>query len=511
MPVYEYNGQHYELPDGLSNEQALSKIQTYLGQQQPSPTASENPSILSELGRQLGLTARAGISGLSSVPNAVADFVSGAANLGLMAAGSDSRVPYLSQVQQQGLDQTFPTPKPGLEQGIQTASSAVAGLMTPGMKVPMADQAANATERQILARAGSEAAAVAAGSVAGEEAAKKVTEVTGSPWAGIAAGLATGTLVGSGTGKAVFSAVGPRKEPVTIEQIRRRASQGYRTMEDAEVTVDSNSINNKLLPKLKDALEKNNYDPELVKAHGDIADTIKLLEKLSSDPTVDFPRLETLRGTFSKLAAGTDDTARLAKIATNQIDSYLANLNPKDLSSKVGANPKEAIQALEKARADWRNQSRAQVLQDILDSSTARMEGSTGATADIIKRNLVNLTANKDKMNMFSTREQNVIKAAAKATDLETLLSIMAKFNPERGAMQAAFTGSALMNADTIKGQVGLGAAGTGYVADKLLTATRKKEVQDLISQIASGNLQPPKEGFAIPGLFGATLGSTRQ
>lgn len=31
MPVYQYEGQHYELPDGLTNEQAIAKIQSHLG------------------------------------------------------------------------------------------------------------------------------------------------------------------------------------------------------------------------------------------------------------------------------------------------------------------------------------------------------------------------------------------------------------------------------------------------------------------------------------------------
>lgn len=31
MPVYQYRGVHYDLPDGLSNEQAIARIQSYLG------------------------------------------------------------------------------------------------------------------------------------------------------------------------------------------------------------------------------------------------------------------------------------------------------------------------------------------------------------------------------------------------------------------------------------------------------------------------------------------------
>jgi len=516
MPVYEYQGQHYELPEGLSNEQALAKIKGYLGETTPAaaaatPTAPEQaPSKGSELGRQLGLTARAGISGLSAVPNAMADFLSGAANLGLMAVGSEQRVPYLSQLQQQALEQTFPTPKPGLEQKVQTAAEAVAGMMTPGLKAPMAQQAGGQTAKEIGRRAGTEAAAVATGAVAGEEAAKQATEVTGSPWAGLAAGLATGTIAGSATGKGLFALTGPRKEAVTIDQIRARASKGYQAMDDAGVALKTTGIKDKLIPGINNELKANNYDPEIVAAHKDIQDNLKLLDKVTSSPYVDFGRLEKVRSAFSDIAKGTDDKARLAKVVTKEIDSYLSNIKGTDTLSLSGTSATKAMEALTQARADWRNQARAQVIQDLLDSSTARIEGSTGATGDIVKRNLVNLTANPEKMKMFSTREQNIIKAAAKATDMETLLSLMSKFNPERGALQAVIAGSALTRADTLSGQLGLGAAGAGYLSDKALTSLRKKEIENLISQIASGNLQAPKEGFAVPGLFGATMGTTK-
>ncbi len=38
MPVYQYEGQHFDLPEGLSNEQAIAKIESHLGK---APTASE--------------------------------------------------------------------------------------------------------------------------------------------------------------------------------------------------------------------------------------------------------------------------------------------------------------------------------------------------------------------------------------------------------------------------------------------------------------------------------------
>lgn len=518
MPVYEYNGQHFDLPDGLSNEQALSKIKGHLGEAEvsatPSPAqAPSESSMLSELGRQAGLTARAGIAGLSAAPNAIADFVSGAANLGLQAAGSEKRVPYLSQLQQEALDKTLPKPRPGLESAVQTGAEAVAGMMTPGMRLPMAQQAEGATARQIATRGGAEAVGTAVGAMAGEAAAKQAMELTGSPWASLAAGLATGTIAGSAAGKGTFAAVGPRKEPVTIQQIRTRASQGYQAMEDAGVTVKASSIKDKLVPNIQESLNKENFDPDIVAAHKPIADNLRLLDKIISDPNVDFKRLEKIRGSFSSMAQGSDDSSRLARVVTSEIDSYVANLSGKDVNAAKG-NAKEALATLAKARDDWRNQSRAQVLQDILDSASAVVEGKGGAISDVLRNKMVNLTSNVDKMKMFSTAEQNVIKAATKATDLEGFLSLLAKFNPQRGVAQASILTSGLTAAGAGTGPAqlaGLGATGmasAGFLADKALAAGRRKEVADLISQIASGNLEAPKQGFAVPGLFGATIGT---
>jgi hypothetical protein len=48
MPVYQYEGQHYDLPDGLSNEQAIAKIQTHLGTTTTfeQPVAQQAPSTM---------------------------------------------------------------------------------------------------------------------------------------------------------------------------------------------------------------------------------------------------------------------------------------------------------------------------------------------------------------------------------------------------------------------------------------------------------------------------------
>lgn len=58
MPVYEYQGQFYDLPDGLSNEQALAKIKSYSGKEEvpKTPEAKATPPAeqVSTLERMFG-------------------------------------------------------------------------------------------------------------------------------------------------------------------------------------------------------------------------------------------------------------------------------------------------------------------------------------------------------------------------------------------------------------------------------------------------------------------------
>lgn len=509
------------VPEGTSKADVMAKAikaglatEADFAQQTPDvATVEQAPAgrtMGQEAGRQLGLAARYGIRGLSSVPNAVADFGSGAFNAAANIVGSDKRLPYLSQIQEQGLQQIFPSPETTLEKNVQTASEAVAGMKVPGVKSPTFST--NAPEiaqvpGAVARRAGAEGAAVAAGAVTGENVARGVTEFTDSPLAGLAAGLATGTVVGSGTGKLVSSVTGPRTQPTTITEIRTRAQRGYSAMEDAGVAINKQSIDNNLFPAIDKAMRAEKLDPNLVSAHKPIAEELASARKALSDPFTPFTTLERVRSNFTSLAKNDDNTGRIAKQVVKEIDSYLGTLNPKDTISVQGKSTADAMKALKEARTDWRNQSRAQVLQDLMESAQARSEGSTGPSGDILKRKLVNLTSNIDQMKMFSTREQNVIKAAAKATDLESMLSVFAKFNPERGAMQTAMAIGATSRYDTVPGMVGMGMSASGYAADNALEALRNREVKNLISQIASGNLQTPKEGFAVPGLFGAIQG----
>ncbi|PRF91667.1 hypothetical protein [Burkholderia multivorans] len=108
----------------------------------PAPTApatrsqSEKSSTLDQVGRQLGLTARAGVSGLTSLPSMIGDALNSGVNLGIRGinAVADTHIPDLqmpSQVLQRGMDAVgLPQPKTPTERIVQSAASGLASVPT---------------------------------------------------------------------------------------------------------------------------------------------------------------------------------------------------------------------------------------------------------------------------------------------------------------------------------------------------------------------------------------------
>jgi len=133
-----------------------------------------------------------------------------------------------------------------------------------------------------------------------------------------------------------------------------------------------------------------------------------------------------------------------------------------------------------------------------LNVAEARALDPKASEGELIRRQLINLAANKDKMRFFSEREKNAIKSVASGPTADPLLSLLARLNPER---------SALMQASTVAGSfanpaAAASVAGIGYGADKLQGALRKSSVDRLISDIASGKVAGPAANTSFRGLL---------
>ena len=494
MATYQYGGKTYELKDGLSNAEALAKIKASLGETTepaPVPTAApaatpESPSMLSQLGRQLGLTARAGITGAAAVPSAMADFVTGATGLATGQAIKPS-----SQALQEVLTQVgFPEPQTGLERAVQTGTSAMTGTGAQAVAskgVPALAALSANLPQQIAASAG--------GGVAGQAVGETVGDITGSPLAGVAAGLAAGVLGGAAASKLAAKTGTLPKSPVTIQDIKNKASQSYQAVEQQGVTIKPKSVLD-MLNNAEGELVKNNFNPAL-DSHKPVAQVLNQLRTMTGTQRVSFTKLEQMRSAANGLKISNEPaTRKFAGDLVAEIDNYIGSLKGNDLiAGKEGLD--KAVNSVQSARKDWRNMSKATILEDALNVAEARALDSKASENELIRRQLINLAASKKKMRQFSEIEQNAIKSVAKGGDADPLLSLIARFNPERSTlMQAGSLAGAFVNPLTTAVPV------AGFAADKYLGATRGRAMRGLISDVAGGTLQPPMPAYGWRGML---------
>lgn len=124
-----------EFPDGMTDGQIIAAIK--LNASQPPQT------VTGELGRQLGLTARAGITGLAALPNMVADPL-----VGLYNRMTGSQVPSFAQRQDQALTNLgLPQPRSSTERVVQAGTQA---LVPIGGVAKVASMAADSAIPSVL-------------------------------------------------------------------------------------------------------------------------------------------------------------------------------------------------------------------------------------------------------------------------------------------------------------------------------------------------------------------------
>jgi hypothetical protein len=499
MPVYQYDGQHYDLPEGLSNEQAIAKIKSHLGQPTtatPSTPAvtTEQPkrSMAEEAVRQVGLTGRAAYEAFTSPATAVLEGISGAYNLGAKALGSESRMPSFAGEQSKMLSSVLPTPENATERAVQSgvqAMTSTAGLAkaAPNVAALSADMA-----RQIPVAGIS--------GLAAQPAAEFVKDATGSDLAATIAGIGVGTITAAGAGKAL-AGLETGKQPIyTMKQVKERAAQSYTAVDNAGVTLKPDSVRG-MITNIRQGLDDARMVPGTDQAD---AVTLRLAEMekvLGNNKELSFSSLDKMRSMLNDLKGSSDrDISRLGNVAVSKVDDYISNLGAGDIiAGKEGIN--QAVKTIMAARKDWRNASRAEMLDDALNTAEARALDPKASESELIRRGFINIAANKDKLKLFNETEQNVIKSVAKGGTLDPLLSIAARFSPLRSQLAAA--GGAAVYTQSPTAAIAL--SGGGLAADLTQGFLRSRAAKSAINRIASG-AQPDAPNLAYRGLLSETL-----
>lgn len=485
MPTYVVtspDGKEFEVnaPEGATQEQVLKYAQENFS----SAAKPTERSFLDDLARQAGLTVRAGITGITALPALGADPLAALIN---QAAGRKVMDLPSQGVQNLMTKAGLPVPEGSLERSVQAGASAMAGI--PAQALASGTSVALAPLRQNLLQ---QTAAAGAAGASAQKAQEVVLEATENPFASIVAGLAAGSVAGGLASKGATAATTRREPLVTLDEIKRRAQQSYNTMETEGVFLKPKSVLD-TFSDIEGKLVKQNFNPRL-DDHRPVAQVLDQVREMVGTQRVSFPRLEQMRSALNDLKTSKSPaTRKYAGQAVAELDAYISNLSGKDVLAGKG-NLSNAVKAVQSARKDWRNLSRATVLEDALNIAEAKALDPKASEGELIRRQLINLAANKDKMRFFSQREQNAIKSVASGPLADPLLSLLARFNPERSQLVTAGT-AFTAGANPV---LAAGVAGTGFAADKLQGMLRQQAANRLVSNIATGTVpeQVPNVNF---------------
>jgi hypothetical protein len=498
--VYEYKGVSYELPDSLSKEDALAKIKASLGEAEGQPTAQPSVQPTAEapkeqglgdlLRRQLGLATRAVVSGVSSPSNIVTDFLSGAANVAANIVGSEKRVPYLSKEQSKGMTQLgVPEPETGAERAAQVGMQA---LTSAGGMAAIAPKTIFGAD---LAR---QLPAATVAPMAAQPVAEITKEITGSDLAATIAALGVSGAVGKYTGDVAGRIAAGKQPTTTMADVQQKASRAYTKVSDQGIEISGQNATS-LVDKIKTRLDAVDYIPENA---APVANILNKYESILQRGNITFDNIEQMRRLANNLKSNPDkNIRRLASEMVDSIDDHVAALSPKDVVSGAGGID-VAVKTIMEARKDFRNLSRATTLQNVLDIAETKALNPTASESELIRQGFITLAANKSKMGLFSKDEQNAIKAVVKGSSLDPLLTLMAKFNPQRSQIMAggAFAGS------IAKPEIAIPIAAAGFGADKLQALLRRQSAESAMSGLLTGTTPGPQPSYYTRGLLSTMM-----
>jgi len=477
MPVYEVTipGKgtfEVESDRDLTDDEAYN-FAAQQADQIPAQAETQAPAqpMQDQIGRQLGLTGRAGIAGLAALPNMLVDPF---ARLAGMTPPSEALQRTLTQA-------GFPEPQSTLERYVQAGTEALAG---GGGQISLARQAAqqlaSPVSRAVSQQLAQAPATQLAAAPAATSAAMKTYEETGSPTAAMAAGVATGAAAG----------MRPRRAETTMsEQLGKQATEAYKRAENAGLVVKPDYIRD-MADALTQKAMSEGYDPGL---HPKVAAVLRRLEDEGATPKT-LAELDNLRRIVR--APGGDftnpDQQRIASQLVDEFDTFVENIDSPNILP--GADKDVAIPALKEARDVYKRKRKVAIIEDMMDAAEIRGAQQTQAGVDnTIRNQFVNLSTNKKRMAAFSKNEQAEIKRIAKGGgNVQQMLRFLGRF-AVRGPVTGIFAGGGLAYEPT----VAIPLTATAEMSKRGAEALRRRDVSRLINQIAQQQL--PQQPSLVP------------
>jgi hypothetical protein len=412
-----------------------------------SASTPEQPSTWDGLQRQLGLTARAGLQGLSSPLAIVGDAANGVANLGIRGvnAVAGTEIPELEtygQYTDRALDKVLPKPEGTGEQVANIGAQMMSG----------------------------------AGAMAGVA---KVGEMAGTK---LLAPLGESVIA-----KAINSVGSKPKIPSTPE-IKAASQAAYKASEEAGLIIKPTRMQ-QLSEAVKTKLADYAFDPE---DQPMIARALARLDKAGAE-NITLKGVDAIRKKLVNVMQDGNNTERMmARKILGYIDDSMTSLTPDDV---VQGNTDEAVKVLTEARSLWKVQAKSQLIDDLVVQAQdqAARTNSGGNLQNILRQKLGTILSKPKLARMFSKEEIDAIRQIVRGTASQNALRTVGRLAPSSNAQLgpiltqmglmggAGYTGAGLTGA-----AVGVGVPAVGAIAKAGGTALTKGAINRLSTQVRS-------------------------
>lgn len=295
-----------------------------------------------------------------------------------------------------------------------------------------------------------------------------------------AAGLQRG--LESGAAAAERGALRLAGKPPSTEALGERAKQSFDLATSLGVQYDPakyQSFTGNIESSLK------GYDPDFSK-FADVKVAVNKLKDLDSQPLT-IERLHNARQMIGVLRNDSEkDVRRMAGILTDKLDEFITNDK-----NAVGANAKEAADALMSGIKDYRMMSKSSEIERLIDRADL-----SGGSAENIQSQFRSLAKNEGRMRKFTPDERTMIKRIAKGEEGSALANLASAFAPSRSPLMLgsqALVGGYGLSSDDPYAFYGAGGAA--------LAGAAGRAVRNAMARRAAGNVAAMTRGAptAVP------------
>lgn len=482
-----------DAPQGFNPVQAVADMER-----------AETPqrSLPQQLGRQIGLTARAGAEGLAALPamlwNGPAAVLNQYAGTSLPRASIGPALDFVG----------LPRPETATERVSQDVAGAMASAGGTAALGNLMSKAAAPVAREvggILASAPGSQVATAAGSAGGSGIAREAGYGPGvQAAAGLVGGLGAG--LGANAARAAWdrraSEIAARKAVPSVEQLKQQAGDAFDDAQRRGVTASQQQTQQLAADMQNLAKQEGLISPtgRVSEAYPKAREALRMLDDYATGP-MDVRQMQTVRKVLAD-AAGSSDRAerRIATMMLDRFDDFTSPLAPQ----------------LAEGRALYARAMRGEQLETLRELAGSRAGQFTGSGYENALRTEYRQLNNriiKGQERGWTPEQQEAIKRVAEGTRTSNALRNIGKLAPT-GVVSLGVTGGlpfAVGNAfggPVLGAGLAFGATGLGFGARDLAT----KKILDYVNTAErlarnGGLLAPPPPQSMRQGLLGSIPG----